>query len=239
MRIVVIIQARMGSTRLPGKVLQDLGGQTVLERVVSRTRRCGLVNEVIVATSVNPADDAIVEACVPLRVRVFRGSEHDVLDRYFRAAEAAQAEVVVRITCDCPLIDPGVSDKTICAFLDARPDYASNVLERTYPRGLDTEVVALEALECAFREAQEPFQREHVTPFFYLHREKFKLLSVKGEHDFSQHRWTLDTAEDLEFLQAVYARLGDRDFNWQDVLRLMENEPKLAEINRGAVQKTV
>src|SRR5215469_8186363 len=167
MRVAAIIQARIGSTRLPGKVLRDLGGRTVLERVVSRTRKCTLVNEVIVATSVNPGDDVIVEACVRLRVRVFRGSEHDVLDRYFRAAEAAQAQVVVRITSDCPLIDPEVSDQAIRAFLDARADYASNVLERTYPRGLDTEVVALQALECAFREAKEPFQREHVTPFFY------------------------------------------------------------------------
>jgi spore coat polysaccharide biosynthesis protein SpsF len=239
MRVVAIIQARMGSTRLPGKVLKRLGGRTALERVVSRIRQCGLLDEVMVATSVKRADDAIVEECARLRVGVFRGSESDVLDRYLHAAEAAQADVVVRITSDCPLIDPGLSDATIQGFLDARPDYASNVLERTYPRGLDTEVVAVKALESAFREAQDPFQREHVTPFLYQHPERFRLLSVKGERDYSQHRWTLDTLEDLEFLQALYAKLGNRDFTWRDVLNLVQDDPRLTEINRGVVQKMV
>jgi spore coat polysaccharide biosynthesis protein SpsF len=238
MKVVTIIQARMGSTRLPGKVLKDLGGRTVLERVVRRAQKCRLADEVVVATSVEPANDAIAEECTRLRVRVLRGSEDDLLDRYFRAAEVTQADVVVRITSDCPLVDPGVSDESIRAFLETCPDYASNVLERTYPRGLDTEVFSLCALDRAFREAKDPFQREHVTPFFYQHPERFKLVSVKGERDFSNHRWTLDTPEDLEFLQAVYARLGDRDFTWRDVLSLVESEPRMAEINKGVVQKT-
>ena len=239
MKIIAIVQARMGSTRLPGKVLKDLAGRTVLERVVSRVERCRLVQETIVATSTNPADDRIVEECARLRVRVFRGSETDVLDRYFRAAEAAAAQAIVRITSDCPLIDPELSDRTVQAFLDERADYASNVLERTYPRGLDTEVMMLEALRIAFHEAKAAPQREHVTPFLYQHPERFRLVSVKGERDYSQHRWTLDTPEDLEFLQAVYARLGDEAFTWQDALRLVEDKPGLTEINRGVVQKTV
>jgi spore coat polysaccharide biosynthesis protein SpsF len=238
--IVAIIQARMGSTRLPGKVLRDLGGDTVLARVVSRVRRCRLVNDVVVATSKDPVDDIILKECQRLGTRVFRGCEQDVLDRYYCAAREAKAEVVVRITSDCPLIDPGVSDKTIQAFLDARPDYASNVLERTYPRGLDTEVVTFAALESAWRDAREPYQREHVTPFFYQHPERFRLLSVKGDLDYSQYRWTLDTPEDLEFLRAVYARqMSQRDLAWQDVLSMVEREPGLAEINRHIVQKTV
>jgi len=240
MMIVAVIQARMRSTRLPGKVLKDLGGDTVLGRVVSRLRRCHLVNDLVVATSTDPADDFILNECRRLGIRAFRGSEQDVLDRYYRAAREAQADVVVRITCDCPLIDPAVSDKTIQAFLDVRPDYASNVLERTYPRGLDTEVVTLAALECAWRDAREAYQREHVTPFLYQHPERFRLLSVKGDHDYSQYRWTLDTPEDLEFLRAVYARIVDgQDLAWQDVLNMVEREPDLAELNRHIIQKAL
>jgi spore coat polysaccharide biosynthesis protein SpsF len=239
MKVVAIIQARMGSTRLPGKVLMDLGGATVLSRVVSRARRCRLVNEVVVATSENPADDAILKECRRLACKAFRGSEQDVLDRYYRAAQQSEAEGVVRITSDCPLIDPGVSDKTIQAFLDERPDYASNVMERTYPRGLDTEVMTLAALEMAWREAREGYQREHVTPFLYQHPERFRLLSVRGDHDYSQCRWTLDTTEDMDFLRGVYASSADRqDLTWEDVLRIVTREPQLAEINRHVVQKT-
>jgi spore coat polysaccharide biosynthesis protein SpsF len=240
MMIVAVIQARMGSKRLPGKVLKDLGGDTVLGRVVSRVRQCRLVNDLVVATSTDPTDDVILNECRRLGIRAFRGSEYDVLDRYYRAAREAQADVVVRITSDCPLIDPGVSDKTIQAFVDVRPDYASNVLERTYPRGLDTEVVTLAALECAWRDAREAYQREHVTPFLYEHPEHFRLLSVKGDHDYSQHRWTLDTQEDLEFLRAVYARILDgQDLPWRDVLNIVKSEPDLAELNRYIIQKAL
>jgi spore coat polysaccharide biosynthesis protein SpsF len=240
MMIVAIIQARMGSTRLPGKVLRDIGGDTVLARVVSRVRGCRLVNDVVVATSKDPADDIILKECQRLGTRAFRGSEQDVLGRYYGAAREVQAEAVVRITSDCPLIDPGVSDITIQAFLDARPDYASNVLERTYPRGLDTEVMTFAALESAWRDAREAYQREHVTPFLYQHPERFNLLSVKGDLDYSHYRWTLDTPEDLEFLRAVYARqTNQRDLAWQDVLSMVEREPELTEINRRIVQKTV
>jgi spore coat polysaccharide biosynthesis protein SpsF len=240
MRVVAIIQARMGSTRLPGKVLKDLAGATVLERVVSRVRRCRLVSDVAVATSAEPADDVILNECQRLGTEAFRGSEQDVLDRYYRAAQQAGAEVVVRITSDCPLIDPEVSDKTIQKFLVERPDYASNALERTYPRGLDTEVMTFAALECAWTEARQAYQREHVTPFLYQHPERFKLLSVKGDHDYSQYRWTLDTPEDLEFLRAVYARSIDhQDLSWRNVLNIVQREPELAEMNRHIVQKTI
>jgi spore coat polysaccharide biosynthesis protein SpsF len=240
MMIVAVIQARMGSKRLPGKVLKDLGGDTVLGRVVSRVRRCRLLNDLVVATSTAPADDVILHECSRLEISSFRGSEQDVLDRYYLAAREAQADAVVRITSDCPLIDPGVSDKTIQAFLDVGPDYASNVLERTYPRGLDTEIVTLAALECAWRDAREAYQREHVTPFIYEHPEHFRLLSVKGDHDYSQYRWTLDTPEDLEFIRAVYARDADgQDLGWEDVLNMVESEPDLAELNRHIIQKAV
>ena len=239
MKVVAIIQARMGSTRLPGKVLKDLCGETVLARVVNRTRRAMLLQEVVVATSVQPADDAIVQECGRLSVACFRGAEADVLDRYYRAAEKFSADAIVRITSDCPLIDPEVSDKTIRAFLEQHPDYASNVLERRCPRGLDTEVMTFAALESARREARDPYQREHVTPFLYQHPERFRLLSVTGDRDYSHYRWTLDTREDLEFLRAVYARRAEAsDLAWQDVLRILEGEPDLAAINEHVKQKT-
>jgi spore coat polysaccharide biosynthesis protein SpsF len=240
MKVVAIIQARMGSTRLPGKVLKDLSGKTVLERVISRIRRSQLIEHVIVATSTAAADSVIVDECERLSTDFFRGNEADVLDRYYRAAQQSRADAIVRITSDCPLIDPAVSDQTIRAYLDEQPDYASNTQPRTYPRGLDTEVMTFRALEAAWREAREPYQREHVTPYLYMHPERFKLLSVSGGVDYSQNRWTLDTAEDLDLLRAVYDRLGKRDdFSWRDVLRLMEQEPALAEINRHVGQKAL
>jgi len=229
----------MGSTRLPGKVLKDLGGKTVLSRVINRVRRTLLIDELLVATTDQPADDAIADECRNCSVRTTRGAEEDVLDRYVRAAQLSQADTVVRITSDCPLIDPDITDKTIQAFLDQQPDYASNALLRTYPRGLDTEVMTTLALERAWRQATRPYEREHVTPYIYEHADEFKLLSVTGEADYSDHRWTLDTHEDLAFVRAVYARMEGQDFGWRDVLRLLEREPGLVELNRSVAQKVL
>ena len=228
----------MASTRLPGKVLQDLEGETVLARVVNRLRRARLINELLVATTDRPADDAIVTECHSLGVPVSRGDQNDVLDRYFRASQLAKAEIVVRITSDCPLIDPEITDKTIAAFLEARPDYASNVLVRTYPRGLDTEVMSAAALGRAWQAARKSYEREHVTPYIYEHPAEFKLLSVTEEEDRSGYRWTLDTAEDLEFVRAIYVRLKNKAmFGWRDVLELLDREPALIELNRSVMQK--
>jgi spore coat polysaccharide biosynthesis protein SpsF len=237
LKVVAIVQARMGSTRLPGKVLQDLEGETVLARVVKRLGRAHLINELLVATTDRPADDAIVKECSSLGVPVSRGDQNDVLDRYFRASQLAKAEIVVRITSDCPLIDPEITDRTIAAFLGARPDYASNVLVRTYPRGLDTEVMSVTALGRAWQAARTPYHREHVTPYIYEHPAEFKLLSVTEDEDRSGYRWTLDTAEDLEFVRAIYARLRDEAmFGWRDVLELLDREPALVELNRSVMQ---
>jgi spore coat polysaccharide biosynthesis protein SpsF len=238
LKVVGIIQARVGSTRLPGKVLRDIEGDTMLARVVHRLRRARLIDEVLVATSERAADDAVVQESRRCSVAAFRGDESDVLERYFRAAQFSRAEVIVRITSDCPLIDPEITDKTIRAFLDQRPDYASNVVHRTYPRGLDTEVMTMEALERAAQQARQPHEREHVTPYLYEHPAEFKILSVTGDRDYSQYRWTVDTAEDLELVRAIYARLsGQGKFGWRDVLTLLEREPQLAVINRAVVQK--
>jgi len=180
MKIVAIVQARMGSTRLPGKVLLDLCGTSVLGWVASRVRLCRLIDEVVIATTTSPADEAIVEEAQRLAVAIFRGDEQDVLDRYYRAARMGNADVIVRITADCPLIDPDLTGETIEQFLAERPDYASNALERTYPRGLDTEVMSRQALERAWREAREPYQRAHVTPYIYQNPGQFRILSAKG-----------------------------------------------------------
>jgi spore coat polysaccharide biosynthesis protein SpsF len=238
--IVAVVQARMGSTRLPGKVLKELGGESVLARVVERLRRSRSISEVVIATSLSPDDEAVVREAERLRVAIFRGSESDVLDRYFQAARAFHVEAVVRITSDCPLIDAEVTENTVRAFLNEQPDYASNALARTYPRGLDTEVMSVDALTRAWRTAKQPYEREHVTPFMYEHPELFKVLSVTNDADFSSHRWTLDTAEDLEFVRAVYERFGNRsNFTWRDVLDLVEREPALSQLNCSVQQKVL
>jgi spore coat polysaccharide biosynthesis protein SpsF len=230
----------MGSTRLPGKVLMDLGGQTVLARGVRRLRRASLIQQVVIATTDSPEDDAIVHECNRLGVVHFRGSEEDVLDRYYRTAEATGADAVVRVTSDCPLIDPEISDKVIRAFLERQPDYASNTLRRTYPRGLDTEVMTWDALARTWREARKPYQRTHVTAYIYENPNRFDLLAVTGESDHSDCRWTVDTPEDLSFVRAVYERMGScDDFSWREALALLDREPALVELNRHIAQKAV
>jgi len=238
-KIVGIIQARMGSTRLPGKVLAEIRGRPMLWRVVQRTLAAETLDEVIVATTTQSSDDVIVSFCRDNRVGCFRGGEEDVLDRYYRAALQQKADAVVRITSDCPLIDPQIVDRVVRAFLQGDCDYASNCMTRTYPRGLDTEVMTFQALQRAWSEATEPFQRAHVTPYIYQNPTQFKILSVTGERDYSAYRWTVDTPEDLEFVRAVYDRLPDEKFLWDEVLRLMESEPELAEINRRIAQKAI
>lgn len=238
MRVVAIIQARMGSSRLPGKVLQDIGGSTMLARVVRRTQRAASLDEVIVATTVETDDEVIVAECRRLSVPVFRGDKEDVLDRYYQAAQAYHAAIIVRITSDCPLIEPEVVDQVVRACLDAQADYASNTLQRTYPRGLDTEVMTLSALELAWRQATEPYQRIHVTPYLYQHPDQFKLLSVTDDQDHSRYRWTVDTPDDLAFVREVYRRLDNDDaIRWTQVLDLLEREPALLRINTGVPQK--
>jgi spore coat polysaccharide biosynthesis protein SpsF len=239
-KITAIIQARMGSTRLPGKVLMDLEGETALARVVGRLRRATQVKQIVVATTNCIADDAIVRECDRLKIPTFRGCENDVLDRYYQAARACAAEAVVRITSDCPVIDPGLVDDTIELFQRQQGDYASNSLPPIYPRGLDVEVFTIAALEQAWRDARKPYEREHVTPYFYEHPELFRLVSLGGQTNYSRYRWTLDTAEDLELLRTIYARFGSRDdFGWCEVVQLMEREPELAELNSHVVQKAL
>lgn len=236
---MAIIQARMGSTRLPGKVLAEIRGHPMLWHVVERTRAAETLDKVVVATTTQQADNVIVEFCREQGIDCFRGSEQDVLDRYYHAAREHAADAVVRITSDCPLIDPEIVDKTVRAFIAGHPDYASNRIVPTYPRGLDTEVMTFRALEIAWREARQPYQRTHVTPFLYENPDRFTILSVTGERDYSAYRWTVDTPEDLELVRAVYARMQGDGFLLNDVVGLMEREPELADLNRSVAQKAL
>lgn len=231
----------MGSTRLPGKVLKDLSGATVLERVVRRARRSVHTAETIVATTTDSRDEPIVDLCARRRWACFRGSEDDVLDRYYRAAVEQDASVVVRVTSDCPMIDPEIIDWTIAALdRSPPPDYASNVLPpRTFPRGLDVEALRFAALERAWHEDRNPDWREHVTPYVYRNPNRFRLARVAIPVDQSAHRWTLDTDADLAFLQRIYDHFGDDRFSWREALAALEAHPEWAEINRDVAQKEV
>jgi spore coat polysaccharide biosynthesis protein SpsF len=240
MSTVAIIQARMGSTRLPGKVLMDIGGRPMLERVVLRTGAASLVDRVVVATTSTSDDDAIVDLCRSIGAAWFRGSVDDVLDRYRNAAVAFDAETVVRITSDCPLIDPTVIGRVIGAFHSRGPDYASNCIDRTYPRGLDTEVFTRAALERAWCEASDPPERIHVTPYLYRHPERFALLSVTAELVCEDLRWTVDTQLDLEVVRDIY-RCGENadHLGWKQALAAVRADPDRLNRNRSVRQKTL
>jgi len=228
----------MGSTRLPGKVLTDVGGAPALCRVVGRLGRSSRLHEIVVATTESEQDDAVVRVCEQLSVAYFRGSEEDALDRYFCAAQQFGSDAVVRITADCPLIDAELVDDVIHAFLTQEADFACNVLPRTYPRGLDAEAFTMHALERAWRECKEPHQREHVTPLFYERPDIFRIATVRGEQDYSRYRWTLDTQEDLRFIRAIYYHFErEENFSWREVIALQERFPDLAEINAHVRQK--
>jgi spore coat polysaccharide biosynthesis protein SpsF len=241
-RVVAIIQARMAATRLPGKVLADLGGRPALDWVLRRAGRAGLIDQVIVATTTHSEDDAVAAFCKENEYKYFRGSMQDVLDRYYQAALGAKADIVVRITGDCPLIDADMLDSNIQTFLQADPalDFAANRLpgDRTIPIGLDSEICTFAALKSAWIEAKQPHQREHVMPFFYENPERFRTLHIKHKPDYGQYRWTLDTPEDLTLLRKVVAAFEDDRFSWLDVLALFEASPELAEINAAVSHKS-
>ena len=243
MNTVLIVQARMGSTRLPGKIAMDIGGHSMLARVVSRARRARTITRTIVATTTSAADHGVPAMADALGVEVFRGDEDDVLDRYYAAARATHADVVVRVTADCPLIEPDILDKVVRAFVSATPpaDFAANTLRRTYPQGLDVEVASFAAIERAWRDARRPYQRSHVFPYLYENPQTFRLLGVTDDDaDHSTMRWTVDTAADLAFVRAVYARFGNELFvGWRDVVALLDREPDLLEINAHVQHKAL
>lgn len=239
MRIVAIIQARMGSTRLPGKILKKVNGRPLLSYQLERLQQSNYINDLVIATTIDEKDDLIVEFCKKNNILWYRGLEDDVLARYYETAKAFKADAIVRITSDCPIIDVQVVDKTIQYFLDNNYEYVSNTVERTYPRGLDTEVFTFEALEKAYKDAVRERDREHVTAYFYTNPDVFKIGSVRNEMDYSKYRWTVDTEEDFQLINNIIEKLysGNPKFTLHDTVKLMEANPDWFYINAHIEQK--
>lgn len=226
-RIVVIVQARMGSGRFPGKIFQDINGRHMLGRVVDRLRRARMPDEVIVATSTLEKDDAVAKFCDVEDLKYYRGSEADVLARYYEAAKYFKADVVVRCCGDCPLIDPALSDCVIATYLSRQPelDYCSNIMPpQTFPEGLHTEAIKFSALERAYREAKAPREREHVTPYIKENPAKFSIHAVANDKDLYGMRWAVNELDDLERIRSIYSKMGREDFTWLEVVRALEND---------------
>jgi spore coat polysaccharide biosynthesis protein SpsF len=242
MKIVGIIQARMGSSRLPGKVLMPILGKPMLGHVMERLGRCSTITEVVIATTTDPRDRVLCEFAEKNGYLCGVGPEEDVLGRYYKVAKKRGADVVLRLTSDCPLIDPGTTDAVVRRHLAAgNNDMTSNVFTRTYPRGLDTEALSMECLERVNREALDPVYREHVTNFIHDHPEQFKIESIEEPEDHSRHRWCVDTEEDLELVRRIYEGLypGNAAFGWRDVLRFVESRPGLETVNAHVRQSKI
>jgi spore coat polysaccharide biosynthesis protein SpsF len=258
-RVVAIIQGRMSSSRLLGKILADIAGQPMLTRVFTRTSRAQTLDEVIFATTTDVSDDPVAEYCDFSGIPFTRGSLFDVLDRYYQAALQAKADIVVRITADCPVIDPALIDDVVNTLLEDEYDFVCNRLpppwSRTYPIGLDVEACTFKVLKKAWKEAKEPQHREHAMPYFYegvkLTRQSrtletgtsargFNIALLHHTTNFGDYRWTVDTPEDLEFMRQVYSHFDGRDdFTWKEVLDLVHDNPELMEINAGVQHKTL
>lgn len=237
-QILTVVQARMGSSRLPGKVLLPLAGAPLLVRMVERVQRARLAGTVVVATTTEPADDAVADCCAAYGLTCFRGDALDLLDRHYQAARHYGAEVVVKIPSDCPLIDPAVIDEVLGFYLRNadRYDFVSNLHPATFPDGNDVEVMPIAALETAWREARRPLEREHTTPFFWENPGRFRLGNVAwamGQDYSMSHRWTIDYPEDYAFINAVYDALYPTNpgFGLADILHLLAVRPAIARLN--------
>lgn len=240
MKTVAIVQARLGSSRLPGKMLLEIGGVPALERTLHRVSRAKEVDQVILATTTRPEDQALIELAERSGIAGFAGDENDVLDRFYQAAKSGGADVVVRLTGDCPLHDAEVIDRVIRAYKERREevDYVSNVTPPTFPDGLDVEVFSFALLERMWREASEKADREHVTTWVRNRPSQFRIHNVTSEHtDHVPDRWTLDEPQDLEFLREIFAAFGGRDdFNWRDVVTLLRDRPELGRVNSNLIR---
>lgn len=244
MKIVAVIQTRMGASRLPGKVLMNIAGRPMFWHVVNRLQYSKIISKVVIATTTNKRDDLIEKFCRKEGIDCYRGSEDDVLDRYYQASIFYKADAIVRITSDCPLIDPTVSERVISTYLKNinKIDGSSNVINRTYPRGLDTEVISFSTLERIWNEGKEDYQREHVTVYAYEHPSLFNLQSVENNSNLSDLRWTVDEEDDLKFVREIYKRLYHKEkdvFLMDDVIEVLKREPQLLKINKYVKQKII
>ena len=242
-KIVCIIQARIGSTRLPGKILLNLEGKPVLLRVVDRVLESQKVDKVVVATTTKEDDQKIVDLIKDYHPKVasFRGSEEDVLDRYYQAAKKYDADIIIRVTSDCPLIDSEVIDKAVEAFLEEKDvDYSANILgERTYPRGLDVEVFSFSVLKKMWKGVKEKDDREHVTLYLRKNPRLFKCKNIVNDMDYSFHRWTIDEEKDYKLIKIIYQELylKNPNFKMKEIIELFNRRSELVKINQGVEQK--
>ncbi|MFH0983991.1 MAG: glycosyltransferase family protein [Candidatus Omnitrophota bacterium] len=241
MKTVAIIQARMGSSRLPGKSLLPLHGKPVLAHALARLKRCRMIDHIIVATTTEERDRVLLDLARKEGVEGFAGSESDVLDRYYQAARSHTPDHVIRCTGDCPILDPKVTDDVVQRHLEERNDYTSNTIRRTYPRGYDTEVMTFASLERAAREARADYEREHVTPYIWEHPALFKLGHVLASPDRTQPdlRVTVDTQEDFDLIESIFDALYPTDplFGVDAVMELIRKQPELKSINAHIEQK--
>ena len=238
MKRVAIMQARTTSTRLPGKVLLRLFSKTVIEHILTRVRAAHCVDDLCVATTTNATDDDVAAVARACGAAVYRGSEDDVLDRFYQAAREMQADVIIRITADDPFKDPQVIDKIVQTYEQGGYDYVSNTMHPTYPEGIDVEAFSMTALTRAWREATLPSEHEHVTPYIWKHPELFRTKNVAYERDLSQMRWTLDKPEDWVFIQQVYDALYPEKplFLMEDILRLLAERPYLRTLQSATIR---
>lgn len=236
-KITAIIQARMGSTRLPGKVIKDICGKPLLQHIIERVRYSKLINEVVVATTNNIEDDVVRQICRKLNIECFRGNDEDVLDRFYQCAKKYCAEIIVRITGDCPFADPDIIDMTVKSFIENNSDYVSTAYpEASFPDGLDIEVFSYNALEIAWREAKLLSEREHVTSYIWKNESgQFKIENIKNDIDLSDKRWTIDEGMDLNFVRKIYSELYKENslFKFKDILDYLKRNPELEKINTG------
>lgn len=245
MKIDVIIQARMTSTRLPGKVLMELQHKTMLEHIVNRLRLSHYINDIIIATTNNKEDEPIVKLAKKNNFKYYQGSEENVLERYYYAAQKYGSEIIIRITSDCPLVDYEIVDKMLVIFMEKynenNVDFLSNtdVVEATFPRGLDVEIFTFKALKKAFLEAEKDYQKEHVTPYIYENPDKFKLNGYINEFNYSVYRLTVDTIEDFNLVKFIYDKcyVENKYFNLKDVIKLLKCYPEIININKHVKQK--
>ena len=229
-----IIQARMGSTRLPGKVMKKVFKDIPsLQHTIEQLKFSKNIDKIVIATSDLQEDDVIEKFVEEQNLECFRGSAENVLDRYYQCAKLFGFTGIVRITADCPLIDPYITDKVIQVFNDDELDYVPNVFPRTFPDGLETEVIAFNALEIAWKNAILPSEKEHVTPYFKNNKELFKIKNVENNTDLSHLRWTLDYQEDLELIREVIKKIQKRPIEMEDILELFSKEPDLPKMNSG------
>lgn len=240
MNIGVIIQARMGSTRLPGKIMKKIEQKTVIEYVISSLEKSEFIQEIIIATTKNKEDDVIEDKVKKLGKKIYRGSQDNVLERYTFAARENKLDIVIRITSDCPLIDVNIVDSIIKEFIDKKPDYISNTIKRTYPRGMDCEVFSINALERAYRDAESESDKEHVTPYIYKNPDKFKISNYCADEDNSKYRITLDVEEDFEVISFIIKEINNKrlDFSYESVIKIIEDS-KIYTINQHVEQKNI